>query len=484
MPTSLGISVGASGVGAALLVDTATGLTSEYRRLAVDSGHRRDVGDLVFDAISLMTTQVVDQPVPDAVTVAYRTEEQADAIRTAAERHGRLVRLVPETTALLAYLRTVGVRTEPGAVAIADIGASGTTVSVLDQESGTVLRSARTESVSGNAVGTVIYDHVHRATHRMRTRMQVDPALLKARCQGAQEVLTTSERTRIDIAEAGPDASVTLTRADLAALAAELSETAAAFTRQVTTQSLPRPGTLALVGGTAAVPALATAVTDSFDGHVITVPEPASAAAQGAAHLSDSAHFGGYDVVGSAKASSTSAGARMSGAVAAALVLAAVVAGFATDKFTDRTASTPVSPAGTDGVVVTEDPSQPSYPTETDIPSSDPDPSLSPTQTTDGDLDGTPLPAPPPSTVPRTNIPVTSGNSTATPTPIDQVQTLESAPDETPDKWRPHDSDESTTSQPRPIRPIRPTPQPRPTRPTPRLRNPGRASHPSPLIQR
>lgn len=121
MPTSLGISVGASGVGAALLVDTATGLTSEYRRLAVDSGRHRDVGDLVFDAISLMTTQVVDQPVPDAVTVAYRTEEQADAIRTAAERRGKLVRLVPETTALLAYLRTVGVRSEPGSVAIADM---------------------------------------------------------------------------------------------------------------------------------------------------------------------------------------------------------------------------------------------------------------------------------------------------------------------------------------------------------------------------
>ncbi len=187
MPTSLGISVGASGVGAALLVDTATGLTSEYRRLAVDSGRHRDVGDLVFDAISLMTTQVVDQPVPDAVTVAYRTEEQADAIRTAAERRGKLVRLVPETTALLAYLRTVGVRSEPGSVAIADMGASGTTVSVLDQGSGTVLRSARTEDVSGNAVGTVIYDHVHRATNRMRTRMPVDPALLKARCQAPRK---------------------------------------------------------------------------------------------------------------------------------------------------------------------------------------------------------------------------------------------------------------------------------------------------------
>src|SRR5690606_20590367 len=233
--TSLGISVGASGAGSALRVDAAHAPTTEFRRLASESQPGRDLGDLVFDAVSLTsprgTARGADSPA--IITVAYRTEEQAHEIRTAAERTGHMVRLVPETTAALEYLYTVGVRREPGAIALVDIGATGTTVSVLDRETGTLLRSARTETVGGDALTARVLDHVRNATERMRTRRQIDPGLLAARCQGAQEALSSATTTRIDIAEAGPDATVTLTRAQLDELTTDLADEAAAFTRRI-----------------------------------------------------------------------------------------------------------------------------------------------------------------------------------------------------------------------------------------------------------
>ncbi len=53
MRTSLGgISTGASGVGSALVIDTPEGRITEYRELAADTHAQRDVGDLVFDAVT------------------------------------------------------------------------------------------------------------------------------------------------------------------------------------------------------------------------------------------------------------------------------------------------------------------------------------------------------------------------------------------------------------------------------------------------
>ncbi len=432
MPTSLGISVGASGVGSALRVDTPTGLTTEYRRLAADSDRGRELGDLVFDAVSLRCAHLTDSPV---VTVAYRTDEQAESVRSAAERAGRHVRLVPETAAVLAFLRTVGVRSEPGVVAIADLGATGTTVSVLDQATGTVLRSAHTDEVSGNAVGTRIYDRVLRSTSTMRTRRRIDPGLLAARCQGAQEVLTTAEVARIDIAEAGPDASVTLTREDLRALSADLADTAATFTRRICAGSTPRPRTLALVGGAAGVPALADAIAAAFDGETVRVAEPASAAAQGATLIGDSPAAAAYPVVGSSRHSRRRSGGRLSGMVAGALVLSAILAGFATEHFTARNATDgAVSPLMTSGAVPPPHDDTPAASSEAVIPSQDPDSLPASTLTSGEQIQTMPTSDLLPPVIPEPEQSTTErwvSSTTVTPTPIDQVPTPESSPDET-----------------------------------------------------
>ena len=426
MPTSLGISVGASGVGSALRVDAATAPTPEFRRLAAESQPGRDLGDLVFDAVSLTSTH--ESGTPDVITVAYRTEEQATEIRVAAERAGRMVRLVPESTAALAYLHTVGVRREPGAIALVDIGATGTTVSILDRETGTLLRSARTETVSGTALTARVLGHVRHATEGMRTRRQIDPDLLAARCQGAQEALTTGSSTRIDIAEAGPDARVTLTRAELDELTADLAAEAAAFTRRICTSADPVPDTMALVGGAAASPALTAAISADFHGEIVTLPEPGAAAAIGAALSGNSAASTGYIVVGSSPRAGNRSSGRVSGAVAGILVLSAITAGYATQHFTERDNSdTRVSPRFTSETV----PTQEIEPGETDALSHDPTPEPASSRTAENEL-------PAPTTVPwplptvehtgptaREGWPTVpeSSTTTVTPTPIDQVPT-------------------------------------------------------------
>ncbi len=340
MPTSLGISVGASGVGSALRVDAAHAPATEFRRLASESQPGRDLGDLVFDAVSLTsprgTARGADSP--DIITVAYRTEEQANEIRTAAERTGHMVRLVAETTAALEYLYTVGVRREPGAIALVDIGATGTTVSVLDRATGTLPRSARTETVSGDALTARVLDHVRNATERMRTRRQIDPGLLAARCQGAQEALSSATTTRIDIAEAGPDATVTLTRAQLDELTTDLADEAAAFTRRICSSTDPVPETMASSEARPRPPS-SPRRSRQFDGEIVTVPEPGAAAAIGAALSADSLSSVGYTVVGALSRTGNRSSGRVSGAVAGLLVLSAIMAGFATQHFTERDSS-------------------------------------------------------------------------------------------------------------------------------------------------
>lgn len=445
MPTFLGISVGTSGVNSVLRTDTSTGGTIESRRIAAELGTDRDLGDLVFDAISLTLPgndlrspgrRSPDTPTPQNITVAYRTEEQAAVIRSVAERKGIALRLVPETSAVLAYLHTVGVRREPGSIALVDIGASGTAVSVLDQETGTVLRSARTDSVSGAELAARVYEHVRNATAALRVHRQIDPELLAARCQGAQDLLTTARSTRIDIAEAGPDVSVTLSRAELDDMSADLARTAADFARQVCTSSTPAPRTLALVGGGSASTALADAVAEAFDGDVVRVPDPGAAAAAGAAVLGDT-DTSRFPLVGLHGRGGAGSG-RISGTVAGVLVLSAVFAGFATQHFTERdNGYAPVSPLLTSGAAPTERSSEPSGPT-----SATPDSVSSFTRGSDPGAPTTSVapPANPPSwttttpTTTPTSDPVDSQPSTTvTPTPIDQVPTLGRSAEDAPD---------------------------------------------------
>jgi len=473
MRTSLGISTGASGVGSALVIDAPQGRTTEYRELAADTHDHRDLGDLVFDAVTLMTTQIADIPAPEVVTVAYRTTEQADSVRAAANREGRLVRLIPETTAVVTYLHTTGLAHSDGAIAIADVGASGMSVSVVDRADGTVLHADRTDAVGGETITGRLVDHVHRSTDGVRTRMPVDAELLSARCLGALEALTAGDTAHIEIGEAGPGVSVTVTRTDVDELVADLVGEAAEFTARTCAAAPTTPQALVLVGGASSLPALAAAVTAAFGGPAVTVDEPATVPAHGAAYLDDHPHLDRYPLVGSTESGASRSSGRTAGVLLGALVAGALVAGYATDQvsepaITDRT----VSPAGSSDSVppITPDTVEPdaTAPTETRIPSYDPVPTRLPSGgvTNDNDEERTTMP---PTTVPETTTSLLPPISPTTQRPDrddppDTTTTGTTSPQPTPPTTTPPvtttpppttvPGPESTTPQPTPEEPV------------------------------
>ncbi|CAM3183707.1 exopolyphosphatase [Prescottella defluvii] len=228
MRSSLGISAGAAGVCTALVATDDTGTQSvEYRTLSSDLGTHTDLGDLSLSAIGLMTVQVPERRIePDAIAVAYRTESHAAAVRSAAKRQRRAIRLVPETAATLAYLRSTGLVAQYGSIAIVDLGASGLTVTVVDQASGTIYCRDRTTTVSG------------------------------------------------DRAADTPDA-------DIASRVVE-------FVTDVCARGLRTPEAAVLVGGGGNIADVGAALDTGFDGVTIIVPEPEAATAKGAALLAGS----------------------------------------------------------------------------------------------------------------------------------------------------------------------------------------------------
>ncbi|RVW04955.1 exopolyphosphatase [Rhodococcus spongiicola] len=180
MRSAVGISAGAAGVCGALFTTDDTGSESvEYRTIPADLGTHTDLGDLALSAIGLMTTQVPNQRIePDAIAVAYRTEYQAAALRSAAKNQRRPIRLVPEIVATLTYLQSTGLVEQYGSVVLADLGASGLTVTVLDPASSTVEVRDRTSAVNGGVtasepadwIGSRVADFVVAAAGRARNK--------------------------------------------------------------------------------------------------------------------------------------------------------------------------------------------------------------------------------------------------------------------------------------------------------------------------
>lgn len=228
MRNSLGISTGAAGVCSALVSSDETGVQDvEYRTISADLGTQTDPGDLALSAIGLMTIQVPDRRIePDAIAVTYRTESQAAAVRSAAKSQKRAIRLVPETAATLIYLRSTGLVAQYAIIALVDLGASGLTVTIVDQADGTVFFRDRTAAVSADAAAD----------------------------------------------EPGNVAGARV----------------AEFVSEVFTQALQRPEALVLVGGGGRIPEIAAALDAAFDATTIEVTEPEAATAKGAALLAGS----------------------------------------------------------------------------------------------------------------------------------------------------------------------------------------------------
>ncbi|MDT2009637.1 Hsp70 family protein [Rhodococcus opacus] len=417
MGMSLGMSTGAAGVGSALVSTAANGAQNvEFRYLSADQAHT-DLGDLVRSSISLMTTQVpADPTTPDAFAVAYRTSEQAHSIRSAVSRQRHRLHLVPETAATLTYLRHTGEVAQHATVAIVDFGESGLSVAVVDQVDGTVLHADRTSHVSGTGIDDLVFHHVVGSLSTPHPLRHLDRDLLSARCRVAKEQLSSEPNAHVDIDLQGIR-PIQISRTRFEEIAAPTVRVAVEFIRATVADSPRPPDALALVGGGANIPAIASAVADAFTARVIAVPEPDTATAKGAALLAVSTAIRDYPATESNRPGSA---AKVSGALVGALVVGGLVLGYGVKEL----APTPdpnVSPAGTDMFQTTQQattttteappatripsydptPTRDYYPNQVAPPTSEPQPDRTPAQVPDSPSETTT----PPTTTPQPTAP-------------------------------------------------------------------------------
>ncbi|MFB7878078.1 Hsp70 family protein [Nocardia sp. NPDC056064] len=417
MRTSLGISAGNEVVCSALV---ATGPSGEqhfdYRVVSADAAHS-DLGDLVSSSIELMTTQLpvsetaglIGEPLgrystgvhrrtestrtrpPTSVAVAYRDKEQAQAIRAATTRR-RDLRLVPEGTAALSYLRETGLLDRYATVAVIDLGATGLSVTVADYADGSVLHSERTPTLSGNAIDELIYHHLV-DLHYARRGARPNRATLTNRGRAAKEHLSIAPAVTIDHVAGQP---LKLTRSDFEELIGGLLRNIALFSSSVFSRAPRYPEAVAVIGGCANIPAVVDTLGARLDMPVLTVPDPEAVIAKGAALVADAAAPSALPAaLQGASLTDVPSGTvtKVVGTLAGAVVVVGLVIGYGVQAIAPD--STDVTPAGTSSSV-RQSPSSPM-----------PAPAPTPQNDESTDRPGT-APVPPVTGVPGTSAPTTT----------------------------------------------------------------------------
>ncbi|MET9488737.1 Hsp70 family protein [Nocardia sp. NPDC006630] len=345
MRTSLGISAGSEVVCSATVATAPNGAQYfDYRVVTADTAHS-DLGDLVASSIELMTTQIPRENVhafgthpaalaaahndhapgpPGDIAVAYRDREQAQIIRSAIGRQRRDVRLIPESTAALAFLRHTGLLDRYQTVAILDIGATGTTVTVADHADDTVLRSERTATISGNAVDELILQHLLDC-HLARRGTRPNRGMLLNRSRAAKEHLSIAPAVTIDHVAGQP---LKLTRVDFDELVSDLLRELALFARGVFARAPKFPEAVAVIGGGANTLAVLSSLERQLDVPVLTVREPEAVIAKGAALVADSATPTTFPVISRGSDAPIGTFTKLAGTLAGAIVVVGLIIGY------------------------------------------------------------------------------------------------------------------------------------------------------------
>ncbi|MEU0544408.1 Hsp70 family protein [Nocardia sp. NPDC005978] len=363
MRTSLGISAGSEVVCSATVTTAPNGAQNfDYRVVTADTAHS-DLGDLVASSIELMTTQIPRETVhpvgthpgqvaaqqdseagpPGDIAVAYRDREQAQIIRSAIGRQRREVRLIPESTAALAFLRHTGLLDRYETVALLDMGASGSTVTVADHADDTVLRSERTATVSGNAVDELILQHLMDC-HLARRGTRPNRGMLLNRSRAAKEHLSIAPAVTIDHVAGQP---LKLTRVDFDELVADLLRELSSFARGVFARAPKFPEAVAVIGGGANTPAVVANLERRLDVPVFTVPEPESVIAKGAALTADSATPTAFPVISRGADAPIGTFTKLAGTLAGAIVVVGLIIGYGVKELVPEPQGTNYSPTTT-----------------------------------------------------------------------------------------------------------------------------------------
>ncbi|MGW0181614.1 Hsp70 family protein [Nocardia sp. NPDC003345] len=363
MRTSLGISAGDEVVCSALVTTAANGARRfDYRVVSAEA--HSDLGDLVASSIELMTTQlpashqheaifgtqvppartsgldvVADRP-PTGVAVAYRSKEQAQAIRMATGKH-RQPQLVPETSAALTFLRDTGLLDRYATVAVIDLGASGCTVSVAEPADGTVLHTARSSGVSGRAIDDLLYRHLV-DQHYAKRGTRPNRSVLVNRARTAKEHLSVAQVVTVDHIAGRP---LKLTRPDFELLTARLMRELTRFATMTFGMADRAPEAVVVIGGGANIPSVLETLRTELDLPVLTVPDPDAVIAKGAALLADTARS---NAPSGALTPDKSANTLLKafGTVAGAIVVVGLIVGYGVNTIAPSS-DEEVSPAGT-----------------------------------------------------------------------------------------------------------------------------------------
>ncbi len=251
---------------------------------------------LTVEAIEAMARTVgYGTPVTVAVP-AYWSEAQSNALREEFFAQQDLARggvppvLVSDATAAVTALRSKPGFPTDGIVALCDFGATGTSLTLMNAGSdfAPIGPSVRNTDFSGDAIDQLVLDHLRASdatsidlgsTARIGSQTR-----LLGECRRAKEQLSTA--TVATVAGEG----VWLIRTELEQM---ISEPLDRFLGTVE-ETLRRNGiaksalsAVAIVGGGASIPLLATRLSERFAVPLLTTPQPAFSAAIGAAALGE-----------------------------------------------------------------------------------------------------------------------------------------------------------------------------------------------------
>ncbi|MBY6538739.1 Hsp70 family protein [Rhodococcus sp. BP-349] len=284
---TIGVSAGSEVVCCAVLTTARDGTeTFDYRTVTAE-GARSDIGDLVATSLDLASHHLVDEVTGPAtsggrIAVAHRGGAGSRSILSATRRHHvTSEHLVTDTDALLCWLRHTGEVARYGHVLLVDVGASGTTTTVIDQVDGTVRAVRRTDEVSG----AVLDAHLLALTaERLPAVTTSDRPVVAARLRTAKEQLSFHESVTVDLPGAE---TLTVTRAEMVVAIAAPLAALRELVLEVLDEAGPtaRPEVTAVVGGGAHVPAVVETITDAAGVPAVPTPEPDAAVAKGAALL-------------------------------------------------------------------------------------------------------------------------------------------------------------------------------------------------------
>lgn len=217
-----------------------------------------------------------------ATAVAYRSEQQARAVRAAmASQQITNYELIPEIFAALEFAQSTGDIRGISSLVVYDLGSSGLSVSVVDTQTREVRHTERTSDISGDYLDSLIREQQIASGRIAHPPDQAGLAALDALCREAKEQLSSNTA----VALPSEQGLVLLAQENFEALIMLAIESSARMARDVIVRSdRPVHGVLA-IGGCARIPLIAKVLERWMGVPVIVPASPETVTARGAALL-------------------------------------------------------------------------------------------------------------------------------------------------------------------------------------------------------